>query len=198
MLLDKQFSGAGSHASIQLTTLLTSITENPARYYADTHCHTHLWREEGRKQNCVKQSDGMIDLTLKSKSCTPSVYVSVVECTRVSLHFTLCVCVCVCVQFLPESGRQIGCVDRRCISLHAVTTPHIYCTSSLPLQFEGEWVEVLWVARLHVAIPSTYLHPCSRARGVYFSVNVISITCCPGPADLVGLLSTLLLIFIMV
>ncbi len=72
LLLEKRFAAAGSHASSQLSNLLNSMTSNPAGYHADIQCHSQLWKEGGKSEGGTAGS--LVELSLKSKSCTPAIH----------------------------------------------------------------------------------------------------------------------------
>ena len=76
LLLEKRFSAAGSHASSQLSNLLNSMASDPAGYHADIHCHSQLWEEGSRNGS---GEEGLLELSLKSKSCTPAIHRCVVR-----------------------------------------------------------------------------------------------------------------------
>jgi len=53
------------------------MTSDPDGYQDDVHCHTHLWSEHVHQdgwQKGGKRDEMMLDLTLKSKACTPSIH----------------------------------------------------------------------------------------------------------------------------
>ena len=95
VIIEKLSTSVSQHATSQLSELLDKMASDPALFQADTHCHTHLWKEEGlgtgggRKSNTVGGGGGRGDglssvtaagintLSLKAKACTPSVYRSV-------------------------------------------------------------------------------------------------------------------------
>lgn len=69
---------ASQHATSQLEELLNGLASTPSLYHSDTHGHAYLWHED--QAGSVQASSGLRGsgeintLSLKAKSCTPTVY----------------------------------------------------------------------------------------------------------------------------
>ena len=89
-ILTKHFTAAEEHAVNSLAQLLEDLTSDPARYSNDVIVTSQLWVEDG-----VEGGRGGFEgrgrqnkptsLTLKSRGCTPSVYMWVLQVTIPSL-----------------------------------------------------------------------------------------------------------------
>lgn len=82
---------ASQHATSELEELLNGLASNPSLYQPDTHSHAYLWQEDQvRGVGGGASGIGEINtLSLKAKSCTPTVYRYVCMCVCVYSNSTI-------------------------------------------------------------------------------------------------------------
>ena len=84
---------ASQHATSQLEELVSGLTSNPGLYQPDTHSHAYLWQEDQIGSVASGQTGyGEINtLSLKAKSCTPTVYRYEYVCEEVVSVIVVCI-----------------------------------------------------------------------------------------------------------